>query len=465
MAQDIKGLIAASKNQETLMEAYGKKAEATIDNGPLENKIDSLIDSFDSTMRSFEAGSKSMVVAFGRSVSVIKSAVEGLVQPELNQVQAMLPAPISNNPDAGESVGVVEEILSTVKSMDENTEDLVDSSEQQAAIAAKAADKVDFGKDEGSATKEASDPFSMPSLGSIGGKLTGLVKGAGKMLGGAAIVLGTVAGVYNGFKAFGDDAKISELTGKQAEAITETDRWNTAVAEGISTMTGGLLSTKDVFGTVEMVLGEMRSAVDAVFDPETGLIGGVVKSIFDWLDSPSFKGMDKIFEELFSSVEKISTWLWENLVPAPIRSALEGIGGAVGSAVSGFFGSDDEVEKEEVDKASKGVFSTIGSFLGSEDEMTPMEKTQQAIQKRRAARSQAMATPSTGLAVPNRMGVDKKPSEITKERNDDEQKFKAQMAASKQKSPVVNTTNVNNITQAPKLEIMNAGSMFAGSGL
>lgn len=471
MAENIKQLLAESKNQKNLMESYGQGGAATIDIVTFEDKVDSLVSTLDSTMGAFESGTKSLVMAFGKSVVAIKSAVESVVQPELNQPQALL-----SDSSTVDSSSVIEttasEILNVLTAMRGDTNDLVDSSEDQANLAAAAADKVTFDKpDTGSATKEAVDQFSIPGLGSLGGKLAGFAKGAGKMLGGAAIVLGTVAGVYNGFQAFGDDAKISELTGKQAEAITETDRWNTAVAEGISTLTGGLLSTKEVFGTVESVLGTMRTAIDSVFDPETGFFSGITKSIMDFIDSPSFSGVDKMFEELFSSVGKIQTWLWENLVPAPIRSALEGISGAVGGALSGaadFLGIDTSSSGDD-SKPSAGLFETVGRSIGfgssDEEQMTPMERTQAGIQRRRDSRNNGMVTPSTGLAIPNMMAVDKKPSEITKERNDDEQRFKAQMAASKQKSPVVNTTNVNNITEAPKLDIMNAGSMFAGSGL
>jgi len=470
VVDNVKQLLAESKNQKNLMESYGQGGAATIDIGTFEDKVDSLVSALDSTMSAFESGTKSLVMAFGKSVVAIKSAVEGAVEPD-----NLLPEPTTTSGSVIETT--VSEILTVLTAMQGNTSDLLSNSVDLARKAADQEDEIDFDKPRKpskppSATKEAVNQFSMPTFKAIGQKLKGFGKGAAKMLGGAAIVVGTVASVYNGFKAFDDDEKISKLTDKKAEAITATDRWNVAVAEGLSTLSMGLLTTKDVFSTVESALGTMRSAADKLFDPETGLFSGIVKSLMDFIETPSFSGVDKMFEELFSSVEKISMWLWDNIVPEPIRRALKGISGAVGGAISGaadYLGIDTSSSSDD-SGPSTGMFESIGREFGfvssDENQMTPMERTKAAIQRRRDARNnRGLIEPATGLAVPNMAAVDKKSSEITKERNDAELRFKAQMAAAEQKSPVVNTTNVNNITEAPKLEIMNAGSMFAGSGL
>jgi hypothetical protein len=493
MAEDIKGLIEAnkaSKSQMALLEYFDETLEAVTKEkkvskrAPLHKKMDSMITAFDETRKSFDNNTKVMVQAFGSSVAVMKSTVEGQNQEmgldATHDFQYNMMAFENKKSSDNDSV------IATLESIDHNTLGIVEVLDAQFEAMQAAEDKKLNDPPSGPTTEETKKPkkggmldgvtdlfkgfsvFGIPTIMKLGKSLVGMAKGAGKLLGGAAMVVGTVSGVYNGFKAFSDEKKIRELTNNQTGAISSFDKWNTAVAVGIESLTGGLISAKDSFSVVESVLGTMRGAMDYLFDPESGIFASLTNSLMSFIENPSWGGSGDIGAKILESIAGAVDLIWENLIPDMWKNAIKGISGDVGGVINsitgGLFGSNennkDKAKSLQLDQEAKGKPSMFSGLFGgsSEPALTPEQKVQQNILRRR----QMNVGPSS--AVPIKGRVDKDPAKKAREVFNEEMKFKRELASNQGGGTVITNNNVSNINETPKMDLFSPSSWALGLG-
>jgi len=491
--EDVKGLIEQAKseslgarNMKQLAEMFDNSLEAVIkEKKPskkrptLHKKMDSMIEVFDRTRKSYDNNTQIMVAAFGQSMVMTKNVMSEFKEAmnyeiKTNKLDYQDPSTIHESvrqlppPDEEGIIDATFRQLDEQETTNSTLDDISSHTDELQKVANKTYDDNAAAEDkqvggEGPREKEPKEKKKGLLDGLIGGigsfmaldfkTLGNLAKGFGKKLGKlalrGAVVIGVVSGVYNGLKTFADDAEVKNISGK--EAIDDFDRSNAALSSAIEPITGGLISSKDAFGYVEETLGHVHDAIGSIFDPESGVLGKVSQAFFDYIEDPSIGKSLDFGDAVASAISDLMTWIWESAIPDPIKKAIKGITGDVTSmlGLDGIFGGDEPATKDG--KKKKGFFTDL---FGEEKIVQPNKivRSKASIDADRFRAKAVKSKPST------------KSSEVTKAGFDDEIKLKRQLAAAKQQPNIINNNNVNNVAAAPRLDVVTPGAILAGAG-
>jgi hypothetical protein len=117
----------------------------------------------------------------------------------------------------------------------------------------------------------------------IGKVFTGL-KTIGKVLGKVAIVVGALIAFFDFWQGFTNEEELLRITGKSKDSLSGVERTFSGIANAIEGLTFGLLDAKSIFDASKPVMEGLQTAIDFLFDPETGALKDITNGLIKVVD-------------------------------------------------------------------------------------------------------------------------------------------------------------------------------------
>jgi hypothetical protein len=490
---------------DTLEQISSKKGKRR----PIHDKLDTMIGVFDDTRRAFDQNTKAMVTAFGRSVQTITKAVQEKDGEEVSKRTSDL-------------VLVAESTRGLLVSQNEHTKAI----ETNSAVALKYMSETASGVNsirgmlyewmEDIKAEKDKEIKQIPELkkkdrdkSSVGGifdTLKGLgsagmagIMGAsgikaisnlltflsttakmatkfGKVLLKGGLIVSAISGVYNAISTFSNDDEIAKIAGKSKDAITHIDKWAAALSSGLSAMTFDLVSPETMFKTIKGGLDAFVSGVDYLFDPDTGIFGKTTSAVMDLIENFNYENVAKlvgtVMQDTLGQIGDLTVKAIDSIAEVfsmeNIAKFIEPIKSAIMEAVSSMFGFLPDSLKRTI-MGGGSMLADGASALGSAgksalDAVSNMsfDDIKSGFNRFMQPTVDPMQRVQSGIAA--RQSVDKKPYMITKEKADNEAKFREQLKA---QAPVIvnnNTSNNTTVSAPVRYDILDSGTMYLAGG-
>ena len=311
-------------------------------------------------------------------------------------------------------------------------------------------------KDEGSMFDMFDNIPGMGMFKKLAKKFPKLIKGFkvfGKILGKAAIVLGTFLFIKDLFDGMFNDEAVKDITGKASKDLEASESTAASIANGIAGilsplnwlfesifgMKDGLVSVQDIFGAIEPVFALLNKGIDQIFDPEEGIFGKVTSSLFKLLDGDFMGALTdmgdafldiptKIMDKLSSVINYLLgtdidiTGIITEGITKKVKQVMD-IGGNVADMAGGaldsvgdFFGFGGD-KKKEVPVEPK---TTAADIVAVNKLLPDMQAQSLSSNKAGKGLSRAIAQKPETFATPIPRAVDERASKLSKQRLDDD---------------------------------------------
>lgn len=297
------------------------------------------------------------------------------------------------------------------------------------------------------------DGFGLSSLfgSGKGGKGSGVLGKLGKAvkLGGVVVAAGFF--LHDLFEGFTDDETILEITGKAKEDLTNAELSASAIANGISGLTFGLLDATTVFETVTPMVELFQKGVDQLFDPEIGYFGTIVGGILNAVDkfssgdilggfSDLFDGFIDFPERVFSVIGRWLDGLFDflpNVIQDSLKkklNVLKNVGSGAVDFISSLnpFSSDDEEEKVVLNKDS--TVSLASDQLNKANDFVVPKPTEVSAPKQTGL-SAAIKQPAIGNNIPVAISPVAVGTSAAKTTNESKKRFEERNTKTEQAQP------------------------------